>query len=574
MMNVPSAYWLDKKDKIFGSTTSSMEGILEDALNKPVPELVVFIVYDLPNRDCHAKASNGEICCKYKPDGRCDYQDEADGCKDGLKEYQKEYIDPIAKVLKKYSGRVPVVLVIEPDSLPNLVTNEADPRCGNRGTKNAYENGVSYAVKTLAKADPYAGIYIDAGHGGWLGWKDNMKDFVNQIQRMDVAKDIRGFASNVAGYQYLGEACDTYDYCLGGQHNGDSCCYDPCGLVSEWNPSHNELMYALHLREAMSNGIGGFEPHMIIDTGRNGNPFADKVFYVNPSYKVSLSTSIATASGEVKDTLEAMMNVPSAYWLDKKDKIFGSTTSSMEGILEDALNKPVPELVVFIVYDLPNRDCHAKASNGEICCKYKPDGRCDYQDEADGCKDGLKEYQKEYIDPIAKVLKKYSGRVPVVLVIEPDSLPNLVTNEADPRCGNRGTKNAYENGVSYAVKTLAKADPYAGIYIDAGHGGWLGWKDNMKDFVNQIQRMDVAKDIRGFASNVAGYQYLGEACDTYDYCLGGQHNGDSCCYDPCGLVSEWNPSHNELMYALHLREAMSNGIGGFEPHMIIDTGRN
>lgn len=269
-MNVPSAYWLDKKDKIFGSTTSSMEGILEDALNKPVPELVVFIVYDLPNRDCHAKASNGEICCKYKPDGRCDYQDEADGCKDGLKEYQKEYIDPIAKVLKKYSGRVPVVLVIEPDSLPNLVTNEADPRCGNRGTKNAYENGVSYAVKTLAKADPYAGIYIDAGHGGWLGWKDNMKDFVNQIQRMDVAKDIRGFASNVAGYQYLGEACDTYDYCLGGQHNGDSCCYDPCGLVSEWNPSHNELMYALHLREAMSNGIGGFEPHMIIDTGRNG----------------------------------------------------------------------------------------------------------------------------------------------------------------------------------------------------------------------------------------------------------------------------------------------------------------
>ena len=51
---------LHDSGKTTGSTTDSMEGILEDALNKPVPELVVFIVYDLPNRDCHAKASNGE----------------------------------------------------------------------------------------------------------------------------------------------------------------------------------------------------------------------------------------------------------------------------------------------------------------------------------------------------------------------------------------------------------------------------------------------------------------------------------------------------------------------------------
>ena len=27
--------------------------------------MVLFMIYDLPNRDCHAKASNGEICCKY-----------------------------------------------------------------------------------------------------------------------------------------------------------------------------------------------------------------------------------------------------------------------------------------------------------------------------------------------------------------------------------------------------------------------------------------------------------------------------------------------------------------------------
>lgn len=49
-----------------------------------------------------------------------------------------------------------------------------------------------------------------------------------------------------------------------------------------------------------------------------GNPFANRVFYVNPSYKESLSTSIATASGEILTTLEAMMDVASAYWLDHK----------------------------------------------------------------------------------------------------------------------------------------------------------------------------------------------------------------------------------------------------------------
>ena len=306
-----------------------------------------------------------------------------------------------------------------------------------------------------------------------------------------------------------------------------------------------------------------------------GNPFADKVFYVNPSYKESLSTSIATADGEILANLQAMMDVPSAYWLDRKNKITGSTTDSMEGILEDALNKPVPELVVFIVYDLPNRDCHAKASNGEICCKYKVDGRCDYTDVSDGqCSAGLKEYKEEYIDQIAAVLAKYSSRVPIVLVIEPDSLPNLSTNQGDPRCGNSATKSAYKGGVSYAVKALKAADPYAAIYLDAGHGGWLGWKNNMKDFVRMIQSLDVTDHIRGFASNVAGYQHLGKACGTYDYCLGGQHNYDECCADPCGLISKWNPSHNELNYALHLREAMSKGINGFVPHMIIDTGRN
>jgi len=271
MREVPSAYWIDVKAKLRGNGTKSMAGILADAAAKSPPQLVVFIVYDLPNRDCHAKASNGEICCAYKADGRCDYE-HSGGCDAGLREYQDEYIDPMASVIREYNGKVPMVLVIEPDSLPNLSTNRADRRCGNEGTQNAYKNGIRYAVKTLAAAAPAAALYLDAGHGGWLGWENNMKDFAEIISSLGVARHLRGFASNVAGYNPLGQAiCPTWDWCFPHNNNlGDPCCADPCKLTDDYNPSVNELNYALHLRKAMSEAIPGFEPHMIIDTGRNG----------------------------------------------------------------------------------------------------------------------------------------------------------------------------------------------------------------------------------------------------------------------------------------------------------------
>ena len=226
-----------------------MEGILADAAAKSPPQLVVFIVYDLPNRDCHAKASNGEICCHYKADRTCDY-DAGGDCVAGIAEYKAEYINPIAKVLSRYNGRVPIVLIVEPDSLPNLSTNQADPRCGNEATKRAYKDGIAYAVQTLAGASSAAAMYLDAGHGGWLGWKNNMKDYVETIRSLGLAQHLRGFATNTAGYQALGKMCPEYDYCLNNAHPDHPCCYDPCGLTAQWNPSHNELNYALHLRKA------------------------------------------------------------------------------------------------------------------------------------------------------------------------------------------------------------------------------------------------------------------------------------------------------------------------------------
>ena len=121
-------------------------------------------------------------------------------------------------------------------------------------------------------------MYLDAAHGGWLGWEDNTGKFIQLLQSMSFdINSLRGFSTNVANYQPLGKMCpwdgtDTRnDYCLPDrQHQSDECCYDPCRLETQWNDSHNEMNYVQSLSKNFEHRMG-YTPHFIIDTGRNGN---------------------------------------------------------------------------------------------------------------------------------------------------------------------------------------------------------------------------------------------------------------------------------------------------------------
>jgi len=317
--------------------------------------------------------------------------------------------------------------------------------------------------------------------------------------------------------------------------------------------------------------------HLVVDAS-SGNPFENKKLYINPKNAKEFEGSIATAEGIAKSNLQKMQKVPSAYWIDTKAKIRGSTTSTVEGILKDASSKQ--ELVVFMWYDLPNRDCDALASNGEICCTKKSDGRCDYT--APGvCTDGIKEYCSEYVDPFVSVLAEYEGKANVALVMEPDGLANLATNRGHPHCGNTATQTAYKEGVKYAIEQLSSKAPSVAIYLDAAHGGWLGWENNLKYFMNMLKGMALPwNKIRGFATNVANYQPLGLQCPwcpdqgfRNGYCLNGKHKNDPCCKDPCNLLSQYNFGNNEMNYAAGL-VAAAGAVLGMDAHVIIDTGRN
>lgn len=63
--------------------------------------VVQLVVYDLPDRDCSAKASDGEFHLS-----------------DGGEAKYKEYIGAIKSQILKVPG-VPIVIVLEPDSIGN-----------------------------------------------------------------------------------------------------------------------------------------------------------------------------------------------------------------------------------------------------------------------------------------------------------------------------------------------------------------------------------------------------------------------------------------------------------------------
>jgi len=78
------------------------------------------------------------------------------------------------------------VLVIEDDSLPNIITNTglsfSLPNCiaANDGQSSptlsmngVYVQGIQYALNTFHQL-PNVYNYLDVGHHGWLGWSANL----------------------------------------------------------------------------------------------------------------------------------------------------------------------------------------------------------------------------------------------------------------------------------------------------------------------------------------------------------------------------------------------------------------
>lgn len=200
------------------------------------------------------------------------------------------------------------------------------------------------------------------------------------------------------------------------------------------------------------------------------NPFVGATAYLNEDYSALVDTSIAmTNDASLKAKMETVKSYPTAVWVDRIAAIYGGTDNAGRKSVEQHLDavlaqkKPgTPITASFVIYNLPGRDCHALASNGELPLTQA----------------ALQTYKTDYIDVIADIFAdpKYQD-IRIIAVIEPDSLPNLVTNLSTPACGQASSTGIYEAGVKYALDKL-HAIPNVYNYLDIGHSGWLGWDNN------------------------------------------------------------------------------------------------
>ncbi|GIH90588.1 glucanase [Planobispora siamensis] len=283
------------------------------------------------------------------------------------------------------------------------------------------------------------------------------------------------------------------------------------------------------------------------------NPYDGATGYVNPNW----SSKAAAEPGGA-----AVANISTGVWMDRIAAIEGSASAMglrahlEEALKQDAANGSKPLTIQFVIYNLPNRDCSALASNGELRIS----------------ENGLNRYKAEYIDPIADIMDdpKYAA-LRIVTIIEIDSLPNLVTNLNLAKCQEAKDTGAYVNGVRYALDKL-HAIPNVYTYVDAGHHGWLGWDTNFGPSA-ELFATTVAgtakgfESVDGFITNTANYSALKEPHFTINTTVNNQTIRQSDWVD-------WNYYVDELSYAQAYRQELIRRGFNSNIGMLIDTSRN
>jgi cellulose 1,4-beta-cellobiosidase len=301
---------------------------------------------------------------------------------------------------------------------------------------------------------------------------------------------------------------------------------------------------------------------------RVSNPFAGATWYVNPDYAASLDAVIAQeADATLAQKMQTVKTYPTAVWMDRIAAIAGGNgRRSLAQHLDTALAQQqggTPIVVKLVIYDLPGRDCAARASNGELSILPNPPTQP---------LSGLETYRTQYIDPIVQVLSNPAyASLRIVAIIEPDSLPNLVVNTGIAACAQAQQSGAYVQGIQYAITRLHEL-PNVYQYLDIGHSGWLGWASNMTPAISLYAQVVGGTPagfdtIDGFVTNVANTLPTREPFMNSGMTVGGQPLISAQFY-------EWNPHIDEASYAQALYTNFVNAGFPSRIGLIIDTSRN
>jgi len=155
-----------------------------------------------------------------------------------------------------------------------------------------------------------------------------------------------------------------------------SACKSECA-VQRASPKANSCLNASPETSSPVNS----SPPSSTSTPLPGNPYAGASVYLSPYYASEVKNATTMISDStLKAKAASVANIPTFIWLDVVAKV-----PTLETYLKDA--EASKQLLQIVVYDLPDRDCAALASNGEFSV-------------AD---DGVAKY-KNYIDQIATAI--------------------------------------------------------------------------------------------------------------------------------------------------------------------------
>lgn len=97
-----------------------------------------------------------------------------------------------------------------------------------------------------------------------------------------------------------------------------------------------------------------------------GNPFVGYSVYLSPYYASEVAAAAATITdATLKSKASSVANIPTFIWFDQVSKVptLGTYLADAESVQKSTGQK---QIVPIVVYDLPDRDCAAAASNGEF----------------------------------------------------------------------------------------------------------------------------------------------------------------------------------------------------------------
>jgi cellulose 1,4-beta-cellobiosidase len=191
------------------------------------------------------------------------------------------------------------------------------------------------------------------------------------------------------------------------------------------------------------------------------NPFLGKNYFANAHYAGELNQTVASFLAQ-NDTLNAartrtVQKVGTFVWITSVASLSNIDTTIAAARAEQWATRK-PQIVELVVYDIPDRDCSGGQSSGEFSLD----------------DNGLDLYKHTFIDPFAAKLAA-APDLSFALILEPDSLGNIVTNQAVPFCAN--ASSGYLEGIAYSIAKFQLPNVF--LYVDAAHGGWLGWDANL-----------------------------------------------------------------------------------------------